>query len=166
MSTDLETTTLLVHELARDTIRECHEHASNVHTVWSMLAGEGVEGADKYGIDAIKSWSQQVSMLFTNTFDGKQEVFKDGDLSLFVRSFIIFGVIFHRTHRPQPAREGDYRLGRNTVLMGRYCGQGLYDTPSRSLCVAQLDGEGHCPEHGEPSLVFALPVPGTWSFHS
>lgn len=165
-----EFSVLKVHEMGRQTITDCAEHASVVHTVWSQLAHVGVPDADKYATEAVQSWSRQVSALFTNTFANEQRVFRDGELSLYVTTnTIVFGVIFHPTHYRVPfATDGDFDLGIRTKRMGRYCRHDVTNAP-RGVdrpCCHPLTEAGECPVHGEGVPAFALPVPGSWSFHS
>ena len=118
-----EFTYLKVHDMGRQTITDCSEHAQAVHTIWSQLADVGVPDADKYATEALLSWSRQVSALFTNHFASEQRVFRDGELSLFVSTdTIVFGVIFHPSHYGvEPATKDDFGLGLSTKRMGRYC---------------------------------------------
>ncbi len=160
-----EFTTLKVHEAARQVITDCSEHAVAVHRIWSGYADMKVPDAEKWATEAVLSWSRQVSALFTNTFSDEQTVFKDGELCLFVRSSIVFGVIFHPAHYNVDAPlDGDRALHLHTKRMGRYCA--LHHDETDVPCASPIRG-GECSVHGQVGdNVWLLPVPGTWSFHS
>jgi len=166
---------LTVTNTATQTITACGAHAQMVFDHWNAAqynqAPPSAENpARKDAVDpsiAVRSWSSNISQMFSTFFGHASTVSKDGDLDLFVSSSsgFVYGVIFHASHyRVDVPLEDDLRLSGGTeTRMGRYCPANLYDGPNPCLKPVR---DGSCETHGVLNRALALPVPGEWSFHS
>jgi hypothetical protein len=101
--------------------------------------------------EAVRSWHQQLSGLFSMSFGARTRISRDGDLSLFVStdSGFVYGIIFHRDLRRCTAD--------GCKAMINDDGTAWTPFPDDPRC---LNGQ-HV-----PSYPLDAPHPGTWSFHS
>ena len=164
--TTTEFATLEFHISARDALEEMLTQARAIDNAWQHIKPE-------YGLAAYKSLSANlVHMVLGTRGTGNTQVFPDhvslGMLSLFCRTEVgfVYGVVFHRTHRPDVPIEGDAQLGWiKAPLLGRYCMTPLDNGDDRYCASPIVLGERTC-THDEPVLPYAMPVPGEWSSHS
>lgn len=166
---------LTVTNTAVETITACDAHAQMVaehwrHAQYNQTPPSTENPARKDAVDpniAVRSWSRNISQMFSTFFGHASRVSKDGDLDLFVSSSsgFVYGVFFHASHyRVDQPLETDLRLsGGAETRMGRYCPANLYDGPNPCLEPVR---EGSCKVHGVLERALALPIPGEWSFHS
>lgn len=157
---------LFVHQRAVETLQACERQADSVLENWLYLAGEtGRAEYKKLALETMQTYAAQSTRLFLNSFGGKSAITRDGDLSLYVRTpSIVFGMIFHRAHRPDVALPEDYTVGHgNAPMLGRYCAH--QDGGTETLCLKPVE-RGDCSEHGTVERAYSIAVPGTWGFHS
>jgi hypothetical protein len=153
--TDLDTMKAVqLHPTAIDTIRDMQLQANLVAAAWERFN-------PAYGIKTTASLAQQVTSLLIGGWGGDQEVYRDGDLSLFVRTPTIqFGVIGHRTPRADAPSDHHPRFmsGTRAPVEGLFC-------LMHGKCGAPVyQGETSC--NHDDSMVFVMPNPIEWSFHS
>lgn len=152
--TDTITPNMFLNDQATTVVRAMQEQTALVHGAWHSHQPE-------WAMDQALSLSRHLADLMT--WGGDIKVYRDGPLSLYVQTnSIVFGVIFHRKHRvPQPI-EGDITIAAEASMMGRYC---MFGFDGGTYCCQPFTDEGPgC--KGHMPFVAAMPIPGTWSFHS
>lgn len=165
--------TIRIHERGAEAIQDMKRQALAIEEAWKSID-------PAYGVAALRSLAHNLAELFGGFFGQNTGIFRDGDLSLFVRTDrIVFGVIFHRKHLGLLAPGhldvampvvGDADMSYGAPFKGRYC---MRDdvTAVGGYCAKPFTWRGNeeggtptCEGH-EPWPV-TMPVPGDWSFHS
>jgi hypothetical protein len=140
-----------------DRISRMKDQVAMVHASWRNYRPEWVS-------DMTLSFGRHVADLMT--WGRGVEVCSDGDLSLFVKAPpIVFGLIFHgKHHQVSPPPPDAMRFyGTPAPREGLFCMTAT--NKERGVCAEPYrGGERTC--EGHDALPVAMPVPGTWSFHS
>lgn len=166
MNTTTENVTITVSESARATMASVTSHVQAVEAAWTSAARlTGREQERTVAIRTVSSWAKAISQLLTGMW-GPSEVHRDGELSFTVSTpSIFFGLIFHRDGCPDTAKDVDIHEATWTTgaaWLGRYCN---VEVDGNVPCLLPVY-RGNCPNHGEQEITVALPIPGTWAFHS
>jgi hypothetical protein len=165
MNTTTTNVTVTLSESAQATMAKVTAHVQAVESAWAGVAGRNGGRSPVTVGSTSASWVRAVGQLLTGMW-GPAEVHRDGDLSFTVSTpSIFFGLIFHRDHCPDTAKDSDIYVATWTAgsaWNGRYCDT---EVATDVACLKPVY-RGECPDHGEQEIALALPVPGTWSFHS
>lgn len=159
MSTETRTDQhlLRVHDLATQTLSRMSEQVAIAHSYWGKTEPQAV-------MEMSLSLNRNLTSLFNTGMGRDTTISRDGELSLYVStsSGIVYGMIFHARGADAP-RDGDLRSTPSPAPReGRYC---VYPVEfgvrcNRSIYAGKRGCEGH------DLLPGALPMLGTWSFHS
>lgn len=161
MSVDLikqDEHTLHLHDTAVETITKMRDQVAAATEFWKRHDAER-------SLKMATSLATQLAGLTSTGFGRETNVYRDGDLSLFVRtsSGFVFGMIFHAQGSPDRPEEGDIGISFvQAPVMGRYCmnpeGEG------RACLKPYYRGKPTC--EGHDAIPCGAPALGSWSFHS
>lgn len=148
--------TLIVGEVASETLVKMGEHAILVAQAWRHVDPE-------LAMKGVTSLARQVTMLFARGFGNETLIARDGELSLYVSTpTIVFGLIFHPDRRPDTPLDTDVRLHTKAPLEGRFC----MEPTEAGYCGSPIVSCERTCDHAPGAPRYILPVPGGWSFHS
>lgn len=161
--TDSTDSVVTLTDQAVTTVRAMRDHAALVHELWKYNHPE-------WGAETTLSLTRNLADLMT--WRGLR-LSRDGDLSLFGQAEgLCFGIIFHAKHyRVSPPQEFTARLHPTAApYEGIYCMSQDSDSeagaPGRKSRCAKPYHQGKPTCEGHDVQPFAMPIPGTWSFHS
>ena len=150
--------TMVVSKAAAETLTAIGNQCASVAAAWGRHDPEMV-------VEMLKSATHNTTHLFSMFFGGESSISRDGELNLFVStsSGFVYGVIFHPKHyRVDAPLDGDINNAYGAVIAGRYC---MAPVGRDGYCgMPFTSGEPTC--EGHDAVPVAMPLPGTWGFHS
>ena len=157
--------TMVVSKAAAETLTAIGNQCASVAAAWGRHNPEMV-------VEMLKSATHNTTHLFSMFFGGESSISRDGELSLFVStsSGFVYGVIFHPKHyRVDAPLDGDINNAYGAVIAGRYCMAPVEDNhlhPAGYCRQPFSGGSRTCDEDDHDAVPVAMPLPGTWGFHS